>query len=97
VAGSVARVAARCREEGGAEPLAIRSSEFDLRDPAAARAALEGAQIVFHLAANVGGIGYNRRTPAPLAPDNTAMGLNVFEACRELGTEKLVAACSVCA
>ena len=25
------------------------------------------------------------------------MGLNVFEACRELGVEKLVAACSVCA
>ena len=26
-----------------------------------------------------------------------AMGLNVFEACRELGVGKLVAACSVCA
>ena len=35
--------------------------------------------------------------PAPLAYDNLAMGINVFEACRELGVEKLVAACSVCA
>ena len=26
-----------------------------------------------------------------------AMGLNVFEACRQLGVGKLVAACSVCA
>jgi GDP-L-fucose synthase len=84
-------------EEAGAEARAIRSADHDLRDRAAARAALEGAQVVIHLAANVGGIGYNRRNPGPLAHDNTAMGLNVFEACRELGTEKLVAACSVCA
>src|SRR4029079_9701857 len=45
----------------------------------------------------VGGSGYNRRNPGPLAHDNLAMGLNVFEACRELDVEKLVAACSVCA
>ena len=50
---------------------------------------------MIHLAAKVGGIGYNRRNPGPLAHDNTAMGLNVFEACRELKVEKLVAACSV--
>ncbi|MGB7588286.1 MAG: NAD-dependent epimerase/dehydratase family protein, partial [Solirubrobacterales bacterium] len=41
--------------------------------------------------------GFNRRNPAPLVRDNLAMGLNVFEACRELGVNKLVAACSVCA
>jgi GDP-L-fucose synthase len=81
----------------GAEVTVIRSADYDLRDRQACRAALAGAQVVIHLAANVGGIGYNRRNPGPLAHDNTAMGLNVFEACREIGTEKLVAACSVCA
>jgi GDP-L-fucose synthase len=81
----------------GAEVKTIRSADHDLRDPAACFEALQGAQIVLHLAANVGGIGYNRRNPGPLARDNLAMGLNVFEACRELGAEKLVAACSVCA
>ena len=81
----------------GAEVRITRSVEHDLRDRDACRAALEGAQVVIHLAANVGGIGYNRRNPGPLAHDNLAMGLNVFEACRELGAEKLVAACSVCA
>src|SRR3954465_4662813 len=84
-------------EELGAEVRAIRSADYDLRDRAACFDALEGAQVVLHLAANVGGIGYNRRNPGPLAHDNLAMGLNVFEACRELGVEKLVAACSVCA
>src|SRR3954465_12948546 len=84
-------------EELGAEVRTIRSADHDLRDRAACFAALEGAQVVFHLAANVGGIGYNPRNPGPLAHDNLAMGLNVFEACREFGAEKLVAACSVCA
>ncbi len=84
-------------EDLGAEVTVIRSADHDLRDRAACFEALEGAQLVIHLAANVGGIGYNRRNPGPLAHDNLAMGLNVFEACRELGTEKLVAACSVCA
>jgi GDP-L-fucose synthase len=84
-------------EELGADVRTIRSADHDLRDRAACFEALEGAQVVIHLAANVGGIGYNRRNPGPLAHDNLAMGLNVFEACRELGAEKLVAACSVCA
>ncbi|HKJ36318.1 MAG TPA: GDP-L-fucose synthase [Solirubrobacterales bacterium] len=83
--------------EAGADASAIRSADFDLRDGDATREALEGTDVVFHLAANVGGIGYNRRNPAPLAHDNMAMGLNVFEACRDLGVDKLVAACSVCA
>jgi GDP-L-fucose synthase len=83
--------------ELGAEVTVIRSAEYDLRDRSACFEALDGSQVVVHLAANVGGIGYNRRNPGPLAHDNLAMGLNVFEACRELGVEKLVAACSVCA
>jgi GDP-L-fucose synthase len=84
-------------EDLGAEVRTVRSADHDLRDRAACFDALEGSQVVLHLAANVGGIGYNRRNPGPLAHDNLAMGLNVFEASRELGVEKLVAACSVCA
>src|SRR5688572_15945706 len=81
----------------GAEVSAPRSAEYDLRDREAKRKALAGAEVVIHLAANVGGIGYNRRNPGPLVHDNMAMGLNVFEACREQDVEKLVTACSVCA
>jgi len=84
-------------EELGADVEAPRSAEYDLRDRGACFEALDGADVVLHLAANVGGIGFNRRNPGPLAHDNLAMGLNVFEACRELGVRKLVAACSVCA
>jgi GDP-L-fucose synthase len=96
-AGFLGKPTVRMVTELGAEVRVPRSAEHDLTDPAACREALDGAEIVLHLAANVGGIGYNRRNPAPLVRDNMAMGLNVFEACRELGVGKLVAACSVCA
>lgn len=95
--GFLGKPTVRLLQRLGAEVRSIRSAEYDLRDPAAARAALDGAEVVLHLAANVGGIGFNRRNPAPLAYDNLMMGSNVFQASRELGVEKLVAACSVCA
>jgi len=94
--GFLGKPTVRMLESLQAEVAVARSSEHDLRDPAAARAALSGADVVIHLAANVGGIDYNLRNPAPLAYDNTLMGLNVFEACRELEVGKLVAVCSVC-
>jgi GDP-L-fucose synthase len=87
----------RLLESLGADVRPIRSANHDLRDQRAAREAVEGAEVVVHLAARVGGIGFNRRNPAPLAYDNLIMGANVFEAAREAGVSKLVAACSVCA
>jgi GDP-L-fucose synthase len=87
----------RMLEELGADVTATRSSVTDLRDPAVTRNAVEGADTVIHLAARVGGIGFNRRNPGPLAYDNLMMGSNIFEASRDAGTRKLVAACSVCA
>jgi GDP-L-fucose synthase len=84
-------------EAMGAEVRVIRSAEHDLREIAAAREAVEGAQIVIHLAARVGGIGFNRRNPGPLAYDNLLMGANVLEQARLAGVRRLVAACSVCA
>jgi GDP-L-fucose synthase len=81
----------------GADVRVVRSAEHDLRDPAAARAAIEGGSLVVHLAANVGGIGFNRRNPAPLVYDNMMMTANIFEQSRLAGVEKLVSACTVCA
>jgi GDP-L-fucose synthase len=95
--GFLGKPTVRMLSDLGASVRVPRSAEHDLTDPAACRDALAGADVILHLAANVGGIGYNRRNPAPLIRDNMAMGLNVFEACRELDVGKLVAACSVCA
>ncbi len=96
-AGFLGRFVVRRLEALGAEVSVPLSSECDLRDAAACRAAFEGAQIVIHLAARVGGIGFNRRNPAPLVYDNMLMAANVFEQARLAGVEKLVSACTVCA
>jgi GDP-L-fucose synthase len=96
-AGFLGKPTVRLLESLGAEVTVPRSAEFDLTEAGAALQALKGAQVVIHLAANVGGIGFNRRHPAPLIRDNMAMGLNVFEAARKLETERLVSVCTVCA
>ena len=96
-AGFLGGAVVRDLEDLGADVRLVRSADHDLRDPAGARAAVEGADVVIHLAARVGGIGFNRRNPAPLAYDNLTMGTNIFEQSRVAGVRKLVAACSVCA
>jgi GDP-L-fucose synthase len=96
-AGFLGRPTVSLLRELGAEAGVVRSAKHDLRDRDACLEALQGADVVFHLAANVGGIGFNRRNPGPLAHDNLAMSLGVFEACRALETPKLVVAGSVCA
>lgn len=80
-----------------AEVRALGSADFDLTRPEEAATAVQGASIVIHLAANVGGIGYNQQNPGPLIRDNSLMGLNVFEGCRTGSVDRLVAVCSVCA
>jgi GDP-L-fucose synthase len=96
-AGFVGSALVEMLEELGAQARVVRSAQHDLRDPLATREALDGAEVVFHLAANVGGIGFNRRNPAPLVYDNMMMSGNVFEQARQTGVQKLISACTVCA
>jgi GDP-L-fucose synthase len=96
-AGFIGTATVRTLSDLGAAVEVPRSADLDLREMDACMAALDGAEVVIHLAADVGGIGYNLRNPGPLVHDNTLMALNVFEACRRLETEKLVAVCTVCA
>ena len=96
-AGFLGSAVVRDLQELGGDVSIVRSSEYDLRDPAACRQAVDGAEVVIHLAANVGGIGYNRENPAPLVYDNLMMTANVFEQSRVAGVGKLVSACTVCA
>jgi GDP-L-fucose synthase len=95
--GFLGRAVTRMLDDAGAAVSAPSSSEYDLRVDQAARALVDGADVVIHLAARVGGIGFNLRNPGPLAYDNLMMGCNVFEQGRLAGIGKLVAACSVCA
>lgn len=82
----------------GAEPIVIRSADYDLTQPGAAEdmiAEHRPSQVV-HLAARVGGIGYNQAEPAPLYLANLLMGTYVIEAARTGGVDKLVLLGTVC-
>jgi GDP-L-fucose synthase len=95
-AGFLGRAVVAMLDDLGARTSVPASADHDLRDPAATRDAVEGADVVMHLAARVGGIGFNLRNPAPLAYDNLMMGCNVFEQARLASVGKVIAACSVC-
>jgi GDP-L-fucose synthase len=74
-----------------------RSREADLRRWDNCLKAVEGVDIVIHLAARVGGIGLNRSKPAELFYDNAMMGLQLLEAARQSGVKKFVAIGTICA
>ena len=74
-----------------------RSKETDLRIWENCVEAVKDKDIVIHLAARVGGIGFNQKYPAFLFYDNAIMGIQIIEAARREGVEKCVILGTVCA
>lgn len=55
-----------------------------------------GQDIVLHLAAKVGGIGFNQKFPGELFYDNLMMGVQLMEASRQAGVEKFIGLATIC-
>jgi GDP-L-fucose synthase len=83
----------------GIEPFVARRRDYDLTHEADVRRLFDDArpELVFHLAAEVGGIGANRASPGRYWYANLMMGANVLEQARVRGTGKVVLAGTVCA
>jgi GDP-L-fucose synthase len=83
-AGFLGRQVVAKLSERQAEVIAPRSAEYDLTIPGAAEAMLSDHRpsLVIHLAARVGGIGFNLVEPASLYLANLLMGTHVIEAAR---------------
>ena len=84
----------KLRNELGVLPENIRvprSKDCDLRQLENSRRAVKGCQIVIHLAAVTGGIGFSRAYPATQFYDSTLIDLNMITAAREACVEKFVA------
>src|SRR5215831_8996516 len=83
----------------GIEPFVARRRDYDLTHEADAERLFADAQpeLVFHLAAEVGGIGANRANPGRYWYANLVMGANVLELARLHGVSKVVVAGTVCA
>ena len=86
-------------ERDGHEVTAARRADYDLTSMSDAARMFDDAdaELVYHLAAEVGGIGANRANPGRYWFANLAMGANVLEQARLHETPKIVIAGTVCA
>ena len=73
-----------------------RRADFDLRVWEHCKKVVEGVDVIFHLAANVGGLGYNKENPGSMFYDNIIMGTQLMEAARQTGVEKFIVTGTVC-
>ena len=69
---------------------------YDLRRLSDCKKAVEGQDIVIHLAAKVGGIGLNLEKPGELFYDNAIMGIQLMEEARKAGVKKFVTIGTIC-
>ena len=74
-----------------------RSKDIDLRKWENCVRVVRDTDIVIHLAAKVGGIGYNQAYPAKLFYDNAIMGIQMIEAARQENVDKCVIVGTICA
>ncbi|MEL7140832.1 MAG: GDP-L-fucose synthase [Cyanobacteria bacterium J06554_3] len=93
------QVVAQLKAAGAQEEniLVTRSRDYDLTKMDACQRAVEGQDVIVHLAAHVGGIGLNREKPAELFYDNLMMGTQLIHAAYQAGTEKFVCVGTICA
>ena len=86
----------KLRQEGCKDVFVPRSRDIDLREKEGCAKAVEGQDLVIHLAAHVGGIGLNQKKPGVLFYDNIAMGIHLMEEARKANVEKFVTVGTIC-
>jgi GDP-L-fucose synthase len=92
-------LAAYLREQGVNDLIIPRRSQYDLRHETHVIRLYEdhpGTTMVLHLAATVGGIGFNREYPGTLFYDNIMMGTLLLEQARQFNIPKFVGVGTIC-
>ena len=90
------RVVSILKERGVKNIVVPTSKEYDLRLKDNCNKVTKNIDIVFHLAAKVGGIGFNNENPGELFYDNLIMGTNIMEESRQNNVEKVIALGTIC-
>jgi nucleoside-diphosphate-sugar epimerase len=79
------------------EPTAAQEFlQLDLRDPTDCATAVHGTQEVYHLAADMGGIGYITSVHADIARNSALINLHMLEASRRAGVQRFLFSSSAC-
>ena len=88
----------KLEEIGCKEVFVARSKDYNLIEMEAVKRLYRDAKpdVVIHLAAKVGGIGANMKSPGSFFYDNLMMGVQMMEQGRVFGVEKLVAIGTIC-
>ncbi len=86
------------RDAGCANVFVVEHRDYDLTKESDVQRLFEDArpQVLFHLAAVVGGIGANQENPGSFFYANAIMGIQVLEYARRCGVEKSVVIGTVC-
>ncbi|MDP2638264.1 MAG: GDP-L-fucose synthase [Candidatus Levybacteria bacterium] len=84
------------RKRGVKDIFVPRSKDYDLRNREISRKVVKDAQIVIHLAAQMGGIGFINEHPGEVFYDNLIMGVQLMEASRIAGVKKFVGIGTAC-
>jgi len=92
-------VVAALRERGCTEIIVPRKRDYDLRQEGAIDRLFRETrpEVLFHLAATVGGIGANAQNPGSFFYENAIMGIQLIEYARRFGVEKTIVAGTICA
>jgi GDP-L-fucose synthase len=92
-------VVERLKQFPGVEVFVPRSRDYNLVDGADVARLLDAKMpdMVIHLAAVVGGIGYNQQNPGRFLYENLMMGTQLIEQSRRRGVRKFLALGTVCA
>jgi len=88
----------KLEEIGCKEVFVARSKDYNLVEMEAVKRLYRDAKpdVVIHLAAKVGGIGANMKSPGSFFYDNLMMGVQMMEQGRVFGVEKFVAIGTIC-
>lgn len=88
----------KLRERGCEHVFVPRQKEFDLTTEPGIEKMFTAyrPEVMFHLAAVVGGIGANKENPGSFFYKNAIMGIQLIEAARRHGVEKTIVAGSIC-
>lgn len=86
----------KLEQKGVTQLFTPQHSAFDLTNSSNCKKVVKGMDIVIHLAAKVGGIGFNKEHPAEMFYDNMVMGVHLMHEAYREGVEKFVALGTIC-